>query len=268
MSFRGKTALVTGASSGIGLALARGLAARGARLILVGRDAAALGRVAADLGPHAGTQAVVIVQDLSEARAGEALADQIEKRGLVVDVLVNNAGFGVHGDFSGTPLEQELAMVRLQIDAAMTLTKRFLPGMKARREGWLLNVASVYSFAPVPQQAVYGACKAFLHSFSEALASEVREFGIKVSVSAPGTTKTEFRRRAGAREKGKGLEAGRVAEVALDALERGRLVTIPGFWNKVFVLAMQHLPFAARARLIRFINDVRLGKIRESEGRR
>lgn len=260
MSFTGKTALVTGASSGIGLALARSLAARGARVVLVGRDELALKKAAAALGPHAGAQAVAIVQDLSAAHAGESLADEVAKRGLTIDVLVNNAGFGVHGDFADTDLQQELAMVRVQIDAAMALTKRFLPGMKQRRQGWLLNVASVYSFAPVPQQAIYGACKAFLHSFSEALASEVRDYGIKVSVSAPGTTKTEFRRRAGAREKGKGLAASHVADVALDALERGKLVTIPGFWNKVFVIAMQHFPFAARAQLIRLINHVRLGK--------
>ena len=255
MSFRGKTALVTGASSGIGLALAQELAARGARLVLVGRDQVALGNVAREFGP----QTVVINQDLSESGAGERLAAEVARQGVVVDVLVNNAGFGVHGDFATTDLGRELAMVRLQIDTTLALTKAFLPGMKARREGWLLNVASVYSYAPVPHQAVYGACKAFLHSFSEALASEVRDYGIKVSVSAPGTTKTEFRRRAGAREKGKGLTPETVAVVAVDALLSGKLVTIPGFWNRLFVVAMQYLPFSLRARLIRTINRVRLG---------
>jgi short-subunit dehydrogenase len=252
LPFAGKTALVTGASSGIGRAVAQALAARGAKLVVAGRDRAALSA--------AFPQATIITHDLSVAGGAAALAAELAQRGLAIDVLVNNAGFGVHGPFDQTDLERELAMVRLQIDTALTLTKAVLPVMKARKRGWLLNVASVYSYAPVPHQAVYGACKAFLHSFSEALASEVRDDGIRVAVSAPGTTKTEFRRRAGAREKGKGLEPSVVAEAALRALERGQLVSIPGFWHKVFVILMQHLPFGLRGLLIRTVNRIRLGK--------
>lgn len=249
----GKTALVTGASSGIGRAIARGLAARGARVVLVARDQAALEALALP-------QAIVIVKDLSLPGAGEEVAAEVARRGLSIDFLVNNAGFGVHGGFDQTPLDKELAMVRLQIDAALALTKAVLPGMKARRQGWLLNVASVYSFAPVPDQAVYAACKAFLYSFSEALWNETRGLGINVSVCAPGTTKTAFRIRAGARDKGRGHSPEEVAEIAIAGALAGRLVTIPGFWVKLFAFGMKILPLPLRGLLIRTINHIRLAK--------
>jgi short-subunit dehydrogenase len=254
-------ALVTGSSSGIGLALARVLARNGHDLVLVARDRETLQGMAAELQAMYGAKALVVAQDLSLPGAARAVWDAVERAGLAVDVLVNNAGFGVHGPFVETAAADELRMIRVQLDVLLELTKLALPGMLARRSGRLLNVASVYSFAPVVHQAVYGACKAFMYSFSEALAIELTGQGISVTVLAPGSTRTAFRARAGVNERkpgGSGASPELVAEAGYRGMMRGRRVVVPGFWNKVFVFIVGVLPRGLVSPFLRQINRKRL----------
>ena len=257
-SLQGSVALVTGASSGIGKALARRLAEDGLGLVLVARDHAALTALAQELTAQYGVKATVIAMDLTQRSAPAAIFQATEAAGITVDVLVNNAGFGVHGPFATTTLAHETAMVDVQLSALLGLTKLYLAGMLARRRGYLLTVGSVYSFVPVPFQAVYGACKAFMLSFSEALANETRGQGISISVCCPGTTKTEFRKRAGARDKGHGLSPEAVADVAYRGLLAGKRVTVPGGWEKIFVLLVTSMPRRWLAGLMRIVNYFRL----------
>jgi uncharacterized protein len=253
-------AIVTGASSGIGAALAAGLARRGHNLILVSRDGVRLEQQAAEYASRFGVQTRVVAADLSEPVGVAAVAELLQREPLAVRVLVNNAGFGVHGRFAETEFERELQLVRLQIDATLALTKLVLPAMK-REGGRILNVASVYSFAAIPNQIVYAACKAFLLSFSRGLAAELAPERVTVTVLCPGVTQTEFRSRAGMREKKSflSMSAEAVAEAGLRGLFRGRGLVVPGVVNKVYVSAAGLLPgsfFAQVARLINYFRGV------------
>jgi short-subunit dehydrogenase len=175
------------------------------------------------------------------------------------EVLVNIAGFAIHGEFGSTDIEQNIQLVNVQIAAALKLTWAVLPGMIQRRTGRILTVASVYSWAPVPFQSVYSACKAFLLSFSTALQSELRETGVTVTVFCPGVTQTEFRSRAGMGEKRKdsGMTAPAAARIAYVETLRGTHVVVPGLVNRVFVFLAKILPSTAVPRFIRFINRQR-----------
>jgi short-subunit dehydrogenase len=175
-------------------------------------------------------------------------------------VLVNNAGFGIHGQFIDTDLQSELRLVDLQVRATLALTKLLLPGLK-REGGRILNVASVYSYASIPNQIVYAACKTFLLSFSRGLATELAGSGVTVTVLCPGVTQTQFRTRAGMREKKSFLSMTPevVAEAGLRGLFRGRGVVVPGLVNKLYVTAAGLLPgsfFAQVARLINYFRGV------------
>ncbi len=247
-------AVVTGASSGIGRALAEELAARGFDLALVARDESRLGILADELKTRHGTRSVLIPCDLSLPASCDHVAARLE--GENVEILVNNAGFGLHGEFARTDLQAELTMVELQIGALLRLTKAFLPRMLENRRGRILNVSSVYAFAPVPQQLVYGACKTFLYSFSESLSSETKGRGVTVTLLCPGVTRTEFRSRAGIRPKrpNAGNSAEEVARLGADACLRGKFLVIPGFWHRVFAVLMRHLPVRFRPGIVHFIN--------------
>jgi len=237
-------ALVTGASSGIGMALARELAHRGHDLILLGRDAGGLAQLAQELNRAHQTTAKVFAQDLSTPAAVQAIKGMLERENLPVSVLVNNAGYGIHGPFAETDLERELALVHLQIHAMLILTKACLTGMLRRREGRILNVASVYAYSPVPLQSVYAACKAFLLSFSESLAAELQGTGVSVTVLCPGMTATAFRTRAGMRDKDSWLsmDAGTVASIACRGLFRNKPVVVPGVINHLYVWVSRLVP--------------------------
>jgi short-subunit dehydrogenase len=248
--------LVTGASSGIGEALARELARRGHDLVLAARDGAALARLADVLAREHGAAAKVLAGDLSDPAGARAVGAALERERIPVAVLVNNAGFGVHGPFARTELDRELALVNLQVHAPLILTKACLPGMLRRREGRILNVASVYSYAPVPQQAVYAAGKAFLLSFSESLAAELEGTGVSVTVLCPGITATAFRTRAGLPEKASRLsmDPRTVAAIACQGLFRNRAVVVPGAANALYVLAAKVVPRRVIASLTRRLN--------------
>jgi short-subunit dehydrogenase len=191
-TYAGRTALVTGASSGIGAGLARALAARGADLVLVARRAAALEDLAAQVRAEHGRRVDVVPADLAVPGAGRDLHARVLELGLHVDLLVNNAGFGVSGPVAGADADALVAQVPLNCSAVVDLTTRFLPAMVARRSGAVVNVASVAALQPVPGMAVYAATKAFVLSFTEALWAEQRGSGVRILAVCPGPTDTPF----------------------------------------------------------------------------
>jgi len=251
-----RTALITGASSGIGKALAFEYAANGFDLILTARDETALNGIAEECRTRFSSNVIVISADLADANATDELAGHISS--IEIHTLINNAGFAVKGEFADTDLDAELAMLNVQLAAMLKLTKAALPKMIAAGKGRIVNVASVYSFSAVPKQAVYGACKSFMLSFSAALDNEVREKGITVTTVCPGTTRTEFRKRIGITDsEGKGMPPEVVAKAAFAASQAGRLVVVPGFWNKAFAFVSRHLSPSTAAKLVSYINDRR-----------
>jgi short-subunit dehydrogenase len=248
-----KWALITGASSGIGRALALEFAANGFNVFLTARDEAALHEVAAQ---YVNVESKIFVADLSDSDLTDQLINSLADQ--KIDVLVNNAGFGVKGDFVGTNIDDELTMLDVQLSAMLKLTKAVLPKMIAQGSGHILNVASVYSFSPVPKQSVYSATKSFIFSFSSSLRAELKDTGVSVSVLCPGITQTEFRTRAGiADKKTSGMTAEAVARVAVAGLMNGKHVIVPGFSNKLFVFLSRHLPFALQSAMLTFINNKR-----------
>jgi len=193
----GQTALVTGASMGIGVELAECFAADGYDVILAARSESALVAVAERLAKEQQVKATAIVADLAERGGGSRLMEDIGRRGIVVDVLVNNAGYGIAGAFAGTKLEEQLGMIDVNDRALVELTHHAWSGMLERRRGGVLNVASTAAFQPGPLMSVYYASKAFVLSFSEALWREAAGTGVHVSCLCPGPTTSNFRERAG-----------------------------------------------------------------------
>jgi len=257
-----RTVLITGASAGIGHELAKRFAAGGYALVLVARDESALKRVAEELAGQYKAAVKVIAKDLSLPAAVRDLYDELDRSGIAIDVLVNNAGFGVMGPFAATSVEKELTMLELHIVSLTYLTKLFLKPMLARARGKILNVASTAAFSPGPFMAVYYASKAYVLSFSEALASEVRGSGVTVSVLCPGPTRTEFHRRAGMPPselfQRLAVDAAAVAAAGYEGLERGRIVIVPGFTNKMLALGVRLVPRAWIAAAIRWIQASRI----------
>ncbi len=186
------TALITGASSGIGKAFAEELAARKTNLVLVARSEDKLNQLAKELNEQYKIQVDVIVKDLTEPNATAAVFDVIKAKGLTIDLLINNAGFGSYGDFAESDRERQLKIVQLNILALVDLTHQFLPLMRQRRSGSIINVSSITGFQPIPYLSVYAASKAFILSFSEALWAENRQHGVRVLVTCPGPIETNF----------------------------------------------------------------------------
>ncbi len=225
--FRGKWALVTGASSGIGAAFARELATHGAKLILTARRKDRLEALAARL-TAAGAETLTVVADLNDPAAPQQIYDATEGAGLAVDILINNAGLGQYGAFYLSPAEQELSQVRVNCEAVVRLTRLFLPRMVERRRGWVLIVASTASFQPIPYISTYAATKVFDRFFALGLAAEVARFDVKVTALCPGPTESEFFDVAHASMFKRGAQpAQEVARQAVAALARGRRVVIP-----------------------------------------
>jgi short-subunit dehydrogenase len=188
----GTTAIITGASSGIGAEFARTLAARGANLVLIARRDDRLAALADELAAAHGVTVHPLALDLAAPGAVDAVTTFVRERGLTVDSVVNNAGFGMHGPLAEADASRIDEQVRLNVGALVSLTRAFLPGMTASGRGILVNVASTAAFQPVPFMAVYGATKAFVLSFTEAVAFETRESGLRVTALCPGPTRTEF----------------------------------------------------------------------------
>ncbi|BAY79577.1 short-chain dehydrogenase/reductase SDR (plasmid) [Nostoc linckia NIES-25] len=186
------TALITGASSGIGKAFAQELAARKQNLVLVARSEDKLNQLAKELKEKYKVQVDVIAKDLTEANAAAGVFDATKTKGLTIDLLINNAGFGCYGDFAESDGERQVKIVQLNILALVDLTHKFLPIMRQRRSGSIINVSSITGFQPIPYLSVYAASKAFILSFSEALWAENRQYGVRVLVTCPGPIETNF----------------------------------------------------------------------------
>jgi short-subunit dehydrogenase len=227
--------LITGASSGIGEVFARRLAARGRNVLLVARSEDKLITLCNELGRSNSIRAQYVALDLSLPESPARLFEEAEKRGLTIDLLINNAGFGSFGDFSKADLARELNMIDLNVKSLVELTYRFLQPMRARKQGAIINVASTAAFQGVPFMTTYAATKAFVLSFSEALWEENRAFGIKVMALCPGVTETNFFEAArGEKPPARASQTPEeVVDTALRGLARGKSHIISGWVNRV-----------------------------------
>lgn len=244
-----KTALITGASYGIGAAFARELAGRKTNLILVARSEDKLQQLATELQNKFQIEASVIVRDLSEPAAGTKLFETITQKGLSVDILINNAGFGDYGNFCDRELERQLDMVQLNIKVLVELTHLFLNQMRERRSGSIINVSSIAGFQPIPYMSVYAASKAFVLSFTEALRAENKNTGVSIQVLCPGPTESNFFENAkfpqsvAATSSGNYASSEEVVRDSLDALEKNQSTVVTGsFFNQIIVNLPRFLP--------------------------
>lgn len=242
----GGAAIVTGATSGIGLEIARALAQRQIHLILVARSAANLKVLAQNLATSHRIQAVPVVFDLSVPDLAERLPEVFRGIDLDVDLLVNNAGIGVYGPFATQSAERDAEMIRLNSIAPTVLTKMFLPGMLRRKRGVIMNVASTAAFQPTPNLASYAGTKAHLVSLTYALDTELSGTGVRCCVLCPGTTATNFQKVSGAATHQARIPpqqtAVAVARVAMRGLDKGQRVIVPGLLNRLHVIASEVLP--------------------------
>ena len=255
-------AIVTGASSGIGRDLAELFARDGHDLILVARRQDALDTVARELTDRYGVSCDPFVADLARRLERERLAVRIRTVDHHIDALVNNAGMGTHGYFRETDLERELAIIEVNVAALTHLTKVVLPGMLERKRGRIVNVSSVAAFQPGPLMAVYYASKAFVQSFSEALAEEVEGTGVTVTAICPGPTVTKFHEAAGLRGDAPNVGAPKmtsreVAEAAYRGAAEGKRVVVTGLRNKVVVVANRLLTRRRMTRIVRRLQERR-----------
>jgi short-subunit dehydrogenase len=260
--FGGSWALITGASSGIGEALARQLAERGANLVLTARSPEPLAALAAQLGASHGIQARVIAADLATEAGLDALLRELDGLGVPIDHAIANAGFGAYGAFAAsgdTAAQRE--MVRVNCEALVAVVHHLVPGMLERKRGGVMLVASTASFQPTPLFAVYGATKAFVRSFGEALAEELRESGLRVSVLCPGPVPTGFQVRAGANiassQRASVLSAAEVAERGLAGYRERRTVIVPGAINRAGAMLATVVPNAIVLPVVRMMMRTR-----------
>jgi short-subunit dehydrogenase len=254
------TALVTGASSGIGLELATLLAKDRHGLVLVARGRERLEEIARGLTEEFGVAATVLPADLTDPSAPLDIVLALAEQKLSIDILVNDAGFGVYGFFANTPLGKELAMIQVNITALTHLTKLLLPGMLERRRGRILNVASTAAFQPGPLMAVYYATKAYVLSFSEALGNETAGTGVTVTALCPGPTITEFQKQAGLEmtrlfRSPLVMDAPTVARAGYEGMMRGKRVVVPGATNRTLVQGLRVTPRRLATAIARRIQE-------------
>jgi uncharacterized protein len=250
--------LVTGASSGIGWELAKCFAADKSNLVLVARNRDALEKLSAELQAAHGIKVHILAADLSRTETPQRIFQELSAQNITVDVLVNNAGFGLHGEFVHLPLPGQLDIIHVNITALTELTGLFLPGMIQRRRGGILNVGSVAGFLPGPNMAVYYASKAFVLSFTEALAEETSGTGLKISVLCPGPTESNFgnvarggKSRQVERPK---MSAPTVAQIGHQEFRAGKVVVVPGISNKLLVFLPRISPRKLARRVVKKYN--------------
>jgi hypothetical protein len=241
-----KTALVTGASAGLGVELTSLFAADGHDVVIVARRREKLEEVAAAIRAKHAVQIHVLAEDLARAGAAERIAGELQKRGIEVEFLVNNAGFGGTGAFVERDLARELEMIQVNIVTLVELTRLLLPAMLARKSGRVLNIGSTAGFVPGAFMAIYYASKAFVNSFTEALSVELEATGVTATVSCPGATATEFSQVAGNDKtplfKSRVMGAREVAEDAYHAMMRGEPMAVAGFMNKLRIASLRFAP--------------------------
>jgi uncharacterized protein len=242
------TALITGASAGIGEAIARELASRGHGVTLVARREDRLRELARDVEASHGVRTEVIAADLGDPAARDRVEREIEELDLQVEVLVNNAGFGANGDLVDSDRERLVSMVQINCEALLDCQARYLRGMVARGRGAVINIASTAAFQPIPGTATYAATKSFVLSLSEAVHEELRGTGVTLTAVCPGPVRTEFTQVAGieeAEERTPGfiwMSAEDLAKAAIEAAEKGKRATVPGLLNRAGALTGQHSP--------------------------
>jgi uncharacterized protein len=248
-----ETVLITGASSGIGRELAKCFARDGSRLALVARSGGALQTLADELRKAHKVDARVFTVDLARADAPTQVLNHLETAGFKIDILVNNAGFGAQGHFAELPLERQMHIIQVNVTTLTQLTRLLLPGMIERRRGGVLNVASTAAFQAGPNMAVYYATKAYVLSFSEALAEELSGTGVSVTALCPGPTQTNFFAAAAIRTSRLfnwgAMSAEAVARVGHDAFRRKQVVAIPGFRNQLLAFLVRLVPRVVARRI-------------------
>jgi len=243
--YQGKLAVVTGASSGIGEAYAKALAARGCHVVLTARSQDKLEALAGEITRKHGVQAYALPSDLSKAGAPRQLVESMNELGLTVDILINNAGFGTYGRFEDMDPEREQEEIMLNTAALVDLTHHFLPGMLGRKDGIVVNVASMAAFMPCAYSAVYGATKAFVLSFSEALWAETRGRGVRVLTLCPGATDTGFFDAVGSRDMAAGSSLStpeNVVQAGFRGIDKGSNYVIDGRNNYMSAQIGRFLP--------------------------
>ena len=254
-----KTALITGASGGIGYELALLLARDGFDCILVARSRDKLDELAARLESEFRVKTLVVARDLSKPTAVDEIYEEVSAASMSIDVLVNNAGFPVYGRFVDTDWQAELDMLQVNVVALTALTKLFVRGMVERRNGRILNLASTAAFVPGPLVAVYYASKAYVLSFSQALANELQGTGVTVTALAPGPTRTGFQKRGVMEDsrlvRGQIADAKSVAAAGYRGMMRGKTIVIPGFSNKLIPWVARVSPRGAVTRVVRRMQE-------------
>ncbi len=252
---KGQWALVTGASSGLGVDFARELARRGANLVLVARRVEPLQTLATELRAL-DVQVRVMPADLSDAEAREHLQRELDGAAIAIDVLVNNAGFGLYGGFLNTDWARTEQMLQLDVVALTHLTRLFLPGMVLRRQGYVLQVASIGAFQPSPTYAAYAAAKSYVLNFGVALNDELRGSGVSCTVISPGVTATEFLKVAGQKRNwfhnATMMDSAEVAAIGVRALLRRRASVVPGLINTLMAFSTRFTPLTWMAAISRW----------------
>lgn len=254
-----ETVLITGPSSGIGRELAKLFARDGSSLILVSRNVAELNRLRDELTAAHGVDVRVLAKDLSIPGAAAEVFAEATDDGRTIDVLVNNAGFGFMNRFDHIPAKDQVAMLEVNVVALTELTSLVLPGMRERKRGWILNVASTASFQPGPNAAAYYASKAYVRSLSEAIAEELRGSGVTVTCLCPGPTVTGFGARSGMGTTPLfrlAMQAGPVAEAGYRGMRAGRMRVIPGVGNKLLALCSKLFPHFIVRKVVQALHPV------------
>jgi short-subunit dehydrogenase len=243
-----KFALITGASGGIGLEMAKEFAKHGHPLILVARSREKLQQLQAEIEKTYGVKTEILAKDLSQSSSAPELYEEVLRKGWTVETLVNNAGFGLYGAFSEEDLNQEVEMIRLNVLTLTQLTKLFLKGMLERKNGRILNVASTAAFQPGPMMAVYYATKSYVLHFSEAIHEELKGSGVSVSCLCPGPTESDFQKRASINMKiplfkaARIMSASAVARAGYQGMMKNKAVILPGLVNQLTPWGMRLLP--------------------------
>ena len=256
-----KTVLITGASSGIGYEFAKIYAKKGYNLVITARRKNNLERIKQELESFDTAICVdIIVLDLSKQNSAKELYEVVKQRGILIDTLINNAGFGVYGNFIETDIEKEIDMIELNIKSLVVLTKLFLKDMVSRNNGTIINVASTAAFQPGPLMSVYYASKSFVLSFTEAIRNEVRDTNVNISVLCPGPTDTELEKSASLEEsslftKLKVMKPEKVAIIGYKGINRNKSVIIPGILNNILITFNKIIPRALVINIVRKLQE-------------
>lgn len=263
---KNKTVLITGASGGIGYDLSRIFAENGSDLVLVSRNETRLNAIKSRFESQYSIKVTILPKDLSLPNAAKEIRSETETRGIHVDILVNNAGVGDFGFFNEENLENITGMLNLNIVTLTELTRLYLPEMIARKSGNILNIASIAAYMPGPYMAVYYASKAYVKSFSNAIANELKGTGVIVTAVCPGLTKTGFQQRVGSEQANASklrlmASSESVAMAAVKAMNEGRNSVVPGFFNSSIAATSKLLPDGMKSQIIRMIQEFNRKKI-------